>query len=75
MVQEGWDGKRQYYWIVRGKAEWQDEPGTDVRAIRMGRISLTPLTSNNPQLLSTLRRLSFPLYIELLSARPGEQAT
>ncbi|MEK7848188.1 MAG: 5'/3'-nucleotidase SurE, partial [Chloroflexota bacterium] len=53
VVQEGWDGKRQYYWIVRGKAEWQDEPGTDVRAIRMGRISLTPLTSNNPQLLST----------------------
>ncbi|MEE9201895.1 MAG: 5'/3'-nucleotidase SurE [Dehalococcoidia bacterium] len=71
VVEEGWDGKRQYYWIVRGKAEWKDEPGTDVRAVRMGRIALTPLSSNNPQLGSTLRRLCFPLYVELLSARPG----
>ena len=72
VVEEGWDGKRKYYWVVRGKAEWKDEPGTDVRAVRMGRISLTPLSSSNPQLLATLRRLCFPLYAELLTARPGD---
>ena len=65
VVQEGWDGKRPYYWIVRGEAEWQADPGTDVRAVRQGRISLTPLSSNSPQLLATLRRLCPGLFARL----------
>lgn len=72
VVEEGYDGKNKYYWIVRGKAEWEDDPGTDVRAVRMGRISLTPLSSNSPKLVAAIRRLCFPLYAELLSARPGK---
>ena len=38
------DGTRgDMYWVARGKAEWEAEPGTDVWAIRNKRISITPL--------------------------------
>ena len=32
-----------YYWLARGKSEWEEEDGTDVWAIRRKRISITPL--------------------------------
>ena len=35
--------KHDYYWLGRGKAEWEEEEGTDVWAIRRKRISITPL--------------------------------
>jgi len=42
-VKEGYDGKRTYYWIVRGEPGWEMEPGTDIYAVRRGYISITPL--------------------------------
>ena len=32
-----------YYWMARGKSEWEEEEGTDIWAIRRKRISITPL--------------------------------
>jgi len=35
--------RHHYYWLARGKSEWEEEEGTDVWAIRRKRISITPL--------------------------------
>ncbi len=35
--------KPNYYWVARGKADWQAEEGTDVWAIRNKFVSITPL--------------------------------
>lgn len=35
--------RHHYYWLARGKAEWEAGEGTDVWAIRNKRISITPL--------------------------------
>ena len=43
IIQEGHDGKRDYFWIVRGKVEWDDQPGTDIKAIKERKVSITPL--------------------------------
>jgi len=43
IIQEGYDGKRRWYWIRRGKPEWAAEEGSDIWAIRHNRISITPM--------------------------------
>lgn len=60
MIKEGHDGKRKYYWIVRGKPEWQPEEGTDIWALLKDKISITPLHSDltSPRLLPLLKELS-----------------
>ena len=45
-IQKGHDGKRDYYWIVRGEPVWDDIEGTDIWAIRNKRIAITPLPGN-----------------------------
>lgn len=45
-IKEGYDGKRKYYWIVRGRPEWKEEEGTDIWAIRHQMVSIVPLHSN-----------------------------
>ena len=45
-IDRGHDGKRDYYWIVRGIPEWRVEPGTDIWALEQDRISITPLPDN-----------------------------
>lgn len=70
VVQEGWDGKRKYYWIVRGKSEWEDEEGSDTWAIRRGLISVTTLGNHPAELRGCLQRIAFPIYIDLLTAPP-----
>lgn len=42
-IREGEDGKRKYYWIVRGKPAGEAFEGTDIWAVRNQRISITPL--------------------------------
>jgi 5'-nucleotidase len=42
-IEEGHDGKRKYYWIVRGEPQWNIEEGTDVWAMEEGKVSITPL--------------------------------
>ena len=41
-IDQGHDGKRDYYWIVRGVPEWSVVPGTDVWALEQNKISITP---------------------------------
>ena len=42
-IEEGHDGKRSYYWIVRGSPCWEMEEATDIWAIESKKISITPL--------------------------------
>ena len=45
-IDQGHDGKRDYYWIVRGVPEWSVVPGTDVWALEQNKISITPFRGN-----------------------------
>ena len=47
LVQEGHDGRRSYYWIVRGEPQWQNNERTDIWALRKSSVSITPF-ENNP---------------------------
>jgi 5'-nucleotidase len=40
-INQGHDGKRDYYWITRGVPEWGVEEGTDVWALEQNRISIS----------------------------------
>jgi 5'-nucleotidase len=45
-IDQGHDGKRDYYWVVRGVPEWGVLPGTDVWAMEQNKISITPFQGN-----------------------------
>jgi 5'-nucleotidase len=45
-IDEGHDGKRDYYWIIRGIPEWSVVPGTDIWALEQNKISITPYPVN-----------------------------
>jgi 5'-nucleotidase len=45
-IKAGHDGKRKYYWIVRGKPDWVEVEGTDIWALGQNKISITPLHSD-----------------------------
>ncbi len=45
-IKAGHDGKRKYYWIVRGKPDWKEVEGTDIWALGQKKISVTPLHSD-----------------------------
>ncbi len=66
-VEEGHDGKRAYYWLVRRKANKQAEKKTDIWAINRGNISITPLHifSANKISPAILNRLCSDLLQEL----------
>ena len=52
-IGQGHDGKREYYWLVRGVPEWSVVSGTDIWAMEQDKISITPFHGNldgsNPQ--------------------------
>ena len=45
-VEEGHDGKRAYYWLVRQKINKNTNQKTDIWSIEHGNISITPLHTN-----------------------------
>jgi 5'-nucleotidase len=45
-VEEGNDGKRKYYWLVRQRQNKTTDKKTDTWAIDQGNISITPLSNN-----------------------------
>lgn len=45
-VDEGHDGRRPYYWLVRRKAGDSPDESTDIGAIAKGRVSITALSTN-----------------------------
>ncbi len=48
-VEEGHDGKKAYYWLVRQKANKSTSEKSDIWAIEQGNISITPLHTNLSQ--------------------------
>ena len=69
IVQEGHDGRRNYYWLVRGKSRWQRNRGTDIQALMQKKVSITPLAISLPpaERYPMLKRLSSTLIRELRS--------
>ncbi|MDD5094729.1 MAG: 5'/3'-nucleotidase SurE [Dehalococcoidia bacterium] len=69
-IKKGHDGKRDYYWIVRGESIWKETKGTDIWAIRQNRVSITPLLGNitNSSLFHPLQELCSSLSRELRPA-------
>jgi len=58
-VEEGDDGRRKYYWLVRQKTNKVTDEKTDIGAIEQGNISITPLHTNlsnkpSPPILNNL---------------------
>lgn len=66
-IKAGHDGKRKYYWIVRGKPDWKEVEGTDIWALGQNKISITPLHSDlsSELQLKQLRKVFSPLFQEL----------
>jgi len=66
-IQEGHDGKREYYWIVRGSPQWEVEEATDIWAIEGRSVSITPLHLDITDLSkgSFLRDLAGSLFSDL----------
>jgi 5'-nucleotidase len=57
------------YWITRGKAVWEEDPGSDIWAIRNNRVSITPLQSDiaSREQVDNLQAL-VPRFKDLLTA-------
>lgn len=70
-IREGNDGKRDYYWIVRGEPVWDQREGTDIWAIQHGRISMAPLPGVLPDSsrMNILNDLCSALLRELHSSK------
>lgn len=66
-IKDGHDGKRKYYWIVRGKPQWKPEEGTDIGALLKDKISITPLHSDltSPSALSALEQQSNTIFQDM----------
>ena len=63
-VEEGHDGRKAYYWLVRQKINRDAKEGTDIHAIEGGNISITPL--HTELLNKTSPRIPASLCSELL---------
>lgn len=75
-IKAGHDGKRKYYWIVRGKPDWKEVEGTDIWALGQNKISLTPLHSDlSSELhLKQLRKVFLSLFQDLRESAKAKVA-
>ncbi len=75
-VEEGDDGRRKYYWLVRQRAVTATNDSTDVWAVENGYISITPLHLDRPKRPPVLlfNRLCADLSLELKSLSNINQA-
>jgi len=65
-IDTGHDGKRQYYWIVRGIPEWSVSPGSDIWALEQDKISVTSFPDvNSGYQDDSLKRLASELFYKL----------
>lgn len=70
IIKEGHDLRKKYYWIERGKPDWDTEAGTDTGAVSRGKISVVSLNSDltcSPSQLD-LTEVCDSLFEELRSA-------
>ena len=73
-VEEGHDGRRKYYWLVRQETDNNQDEKTDVRAVKQGNISITPLHTRlfGKSQSSISNSLCSELLFELQKARRSE---
>jgi len=64
VLRQGHDGRRRYFWIRRGKPDWDELEGTDIWAIRHKLVSITPLSTD----LSNNSRASLAQGVSLAAA-------
>ena len=71
-IQSGYNGKRDYYWIVRGEPRWDKQEGTDAWALKEGRISITPLRGElSTATIPSVKGLCSALFQELRDRYPS----
>ena len=75
-IKVGHDGKRKYYWIVRGKPDWKEVKGTDIWALGQGKISVTPLHSDlsSEIHLESIGKVFSSLFQDLRRPSPAKRA-
>lgn len=65
-IKEGYDGRRKYYWIVRGEAKWLKRKKTDQWALENSMISVTPLLSDSTRSIRiSVERMLLEVFQEL----------
>ncbi|MEW6033272.1 MAG: 5'/3'-nucleotidase SurE [Chloroflexota bacterium] len=65
-IQEGHDGRRKYYWIARGMAQWHAREDTDHWAVERKMVSVTPLVASPLRpLRSVLEKMTAEVFREL----------
>lgn len=65
-LDKGHDGKRDYYWIVRGVPQWEVNEGTDIWALERNRISISPfLDDGDSPVRATLKEMAPNLFDKL----------
>jgi len=67
MIDPGHDGKRNYYWIVRGVPQWNVYAGTDIWALEQNKISITLYPDGAASKLSALLKRMAPVLFEELT--------
>ncbi len=72
-VEEGHDGRRKYYWLVRQEINKERDEKTDIWAVKQGNISITPLHTRLPSKPSPpiSNRLCADLLLELQGSEEG----
>jgi 5'-nucleotidase len=68
-IEEGYDGRRKYYWIMRDHPKFEIEEGTDAWALEKGKISVSPLQSDltSSSYFPRLKELCSDLFRALLA--------
>ncbi len=67
-VDRGHDGKREYYWIVRGVPQWDVNKGTDIWALEQNKISITLYPDSSDEALRQSIKTLAPLLFQRLIA-------
>jgi len=72
MIDRGHDGKREYYWIVRGVPQWDVNKGTDIWALEQNKISITVYPdSSDVMLYQATKNLASSLFQQLVNSAGG----
>ena len=70
MIDRGHDGKRDYYWIVRGLPQWNVNSGTDIWALEQNKVSITVYPdSSNESLCLAIKNLAPALFQQLMNGK------
>ena len=69
-IDRGHDGKREFYWIVRGVPQWDVNNGTDIWALEQNKISITVYPdSSDTAVYQAIKNLAPSLFQQLVNSK------